>query len=34
MSTDRHLRAEQLRGMWKDEFLASIRQEIKTEMKR
>ena len=32
MSTDGYLSAEQLRGMWKDEFLPSIRQEIKTEI--
>ena len=32
MSTERSLSADQLRGMWKDEFLPSIRREIKTEI--
>lgn len=32
MSTERHLSADQLRGLWKDEFLPSIRREIKTEI--
>ena len=32
MSTEMYLSADQLRGMWKDEFLPSIRREIKTEI--
>ena len=32
MSTEKYLSADQLRGMWKDEFLPSIRREIKAEI--
>ena len=32
MSTEMYLSADQLRGMWKDECLPSIRREIKTEI--
>ena len=32
MSTEMYLSADQLRGMWKDEFLPSIRREIKAEI--
>lgn len=32
MTSERYLSADQLRGMWKDEFLPSIRREIKTEI--